>query len=154
MEHFERKTAFGREVLREMLWREVKKRELEDGWALTLPWRFFGEDGELTLYFRSGRSEDECEISDGGAVIGAMRRKLGDLAPYEEKIKKIAYDSGMHELRGGTVLRHEYSAASVYDHIHRFSCFTRMVAALTNIDIAPPLESDRQSRWLGEDRDG
>lgn len=155
MELFERKTAFGKDVFRQLLWQEAERRELEDGWALTLPWKYFGEDGTLTVYFRAGRREGEYEISDGGATMKILRRKLGSLAPYENKIKKIAYDSGMHELRGGGALSHEYCAASVYDHIHRFSCFTRMVAALSNLDIAPPYGDDRHSPWLeGDARNG
>ena len=147
MTEFERKTAFGRAKLQELLWYEAKKEELPDGWVLTLPWRFFGEDGELPIYFKIGKKSDLCEISDGGVVMRAMRKKLGDLTPYMDRINKIIYDSGMHELRGGVTLFHEYGAGSVYDHIGRFSLFTYMVAALTNLDIAPPYTEDAQTRY-------
>ncbi len=154
MSDFEKKTAFGREKLHELLWYEAKKRELPDGWVLTLPWSFLGEAGELSVYFRQGKKEGLYEISDGGEVMRILRKRLGDLTPYRARIKNILYNSGMHELRGGVTLWHEYAAASVYDHMWRFSLFIYLVSALSNIDIAPPYDECklyREGREEGDD---
>ena len=169
----EKSSTIPPESLRKFIWEGIEKREGESFTELVIPWHFgirADEKSEpLTLRIESVRTkkdgayvqkmrakgycvnDDYCpsyEISDGGRCIAELKNKLGDIEPYIPRIKKILYDCGMLELKGGRIITKTYDAVSSFYHTHSLNHLLTAISIISNLDVL--LEVDGKIRKGGD----
>ncbi len=103
----------------------------------------------LPFFFGNGESEPLCLIwnekgvlSDGGRTLAELKKRVGDLTTYQNRIENILSSLGMVELEGGhrLVVRHFQTRVSGENtSIDYMSGLNRMLRAISLISIADTL---------------
>lgn len=164
------------ESLKKIIWERIEKREREDCIELVIPWHFGSSASEksepLVLSIASvrpknygadvqkmrakGYSVDDgyypCyEVSDGGRCLEELKKRIGSIEHLAPKIKKILYDCGMLELKGGRIITKNYYAISSFYHTNALNSVLTAISIISNLDIL--LEVDGEIRKGGDIND-
>lgn len=85
------------EKLYEYIWQDIRKKVYPDRIELYLPFFFGGNHDEpLCLTW-----DKNGVLSDGGRTLSELKKRLGDLTPYHDTIRRILGASGNVTLVGG-----------------------------------------------------
>ena len=125
--------------------------------VLTLPWRLGDSDGTVDITVKSVKTKkenpgpvrqrysfavdtqhyDSYELSDGGAAIAALEKRVGDIAPLMPIIERVLYKTGMNELRGGRIITRTYELYEPWITAHHLDGFLTAMTLIANLDIMP-----------------
>lgn len=138
------------------LYRGIRIEETQKGVALFLPWRFSADtkaqEEPLCIYIKETKNKEYSykpwgkitkdkahyagyQISDGGRTLAELKKKVGNLAPYKQKIDYIVKSIDA-VLAGGREIVLEY-AGEGYNHAHYLQLFLGIVAHIAHLDILP-----------------
>ena len=126
--------------------------------VLTLPWRL-GASGDglvnITVTKVKPKREDPTrmrqkfsesagaprydwyELSDGGAAIAALEKRVGDITSLMPLIERVLYKTGMNELRAGRIITRTYELCSPWLTVHHLDGFLTAMTLIANLDIMP-----------------
>ena len=172
-EKIEESSKISPEVLRNFIWEGLEKREIEDRIELSLPWHFGKSEDEksepLVLRIESVRPKNyvadvhkmrakgynvdngyyPCfEVSDGGRCLEELKGRLGSVDELIPRIKKVLYDCGMLELRGGRIIVKNYYAVSPFYHTSAVNDVLCAISIISNFDLL--LAADGEIRKGGD----
>ena len=77
------------------------------------------------------------ELSDGGAAIAALEKRVGDIAPLMPIIERVLYKTGMNELRGGRIITRTYELYEPWITAHHLDGFLTAMTLIASLDIMP-----------------
>ena len=107
----------------------------------------------LPFFFGKGESEPLCLIwdrngilSDGGRTFAELKKRVGDLTPYQDRIQNILKSLGMVTLEGGhkLVLRHFQTCISGEKTYKDYmGGLNRMLRAISLISIVDTVAVDK-----------
>lgn len=115
---------------------QIRKAVYPDRIELYLPF-FFGSDNDAPLCLIWDR---EGVLTDGGRTLRELKRRLGDLSPYEKSIQNILAAFGMVSLEGGQklVVRHFQTCVcgdkEFTDYLGGLSRLLQAIAQLSAVD--------------------
>ncbi len=147
------------------IWNGIKTEDKGESLELTLPFPLCDDGEGFTVIWRrikspdrsrkplrklraqgytveTGRDLPNYEISDGGRILAALEKRVGNLAPYERRIKDLLKRTGCFELCGGRIIKTEYAAFSSHYHEKTLNELLHLAALITSLDILPYTAED------------
>ena len=88
-------------------------------------------------YTAGAPSYDWYELSDGGAAIAALEKRVGDIAPLMPIIERVLYKTGMNELRAGRIITRTYELYEPWITAHHLDGFLTAMTLIASLDIMP-----------------
>lgn len=85
------------EKLQEYIWQGLRKEVYPDRVELYLPF-FFGSDRDEPLRLTWDKNG---MLTDSGRTLNQLKKRLGDISPYQETIRRILSANGAVALVGG-----------------------------------------------------
>ena len=118
----------------------LRKEIYDDRIELYLPFSFGNRDASplCLIWDRSG-------LTDGGRTLAELKKRVGDLKPYEANIQNILRSLGMVALESGhkLVVRHfQTCVAGEHTYVDYMGGLSRMIRAISLISIADTVTVD------------
>ena len=122
------------EKLYEYIWQGIRKEIRGDIIELYIPFYFgSGEDTSLCLVW-----DKNGVLSDGGRTLAELKKRVGDVEPYMEKIRNILNARGPVELVAGhklTVRQFQTVVAPDGTYVDYRTGVSRLIAAISLISV-------------------
>lgn len=124
------------DALQKYIWQGIRKEVREDRIELYLPF-FFASHADAPLCLTWNR---EGVLSDGGRTIAELRKRVGNIDPYMEKLRRILNERCPVELAAGhqLVIRQFQTAISpeetYVDYLAGLSRLLRVISLISVID--------------------
>ncbi len=89
---------------------------------------------------------DTYEITDNGRAIAELERRVGDLAPYRDRIERLLYKTGMFTLRSDRIITRTYSLYADWLHLHELGKILMLISLISRLYMMPHFTTDEFSR--------
>ena len=133
------------DALQQYIWQGIRKEVHEDRIELYLPF-FFESHTDAPLCLTWNR---DGVLSDGGRTIAELRKRVGNINPYMEKLRRILDERCPVELEAGHILvLKQYQTVNTPEeaYVDYLSGFSRMLRVISLISVIDTVEIS----WDGE----
>ena len=130
------------QALNEYIGQGIKREVYKDKTLLYLPF-YFGENTSEPLCLIWSK---DGTLSDGGRTLLELKKRLGDITPYSERIGNVLSSLGLISLEGGQklVIKHfQTCIQGEQTYIDYLGGLSKLLRAISLINVIDAIEVDK-----------
>jgi len=129
------------QALTEYIWQGIRKEVYADRIELYLPFIFGGKEDNLCLIW-----DNKGCLSDGGRTLAELKKRVKDMTPYMDSIRKILKTNDLVALEGGQKLTVRHYQTCILgeeeypDYLGGLNRLLRVISLISIVDTVQVME--------------